>query len=557
MGIRSPHDGNVYRRRISAPLGALVLSLLAGCSVDPATRPSPDAALRAALAQAVGAEIQAYRDPAGGTAGAGTDPLQRYYGSGDNPPLWTTPVGPSPRGRLLLERLARADEEGLDPAAYDLERVRRALATGDTGELAAAEIRLSRGLADYASDLGADVSGDGDPLATAAAAADFAAWLDRLAPAWPAYRRLRDALGRYRGIADAGGWPAIAAGPLLKPGGDDPRVPVLRGRLAMTGDLERRGAESSERYDALLAQAVAGFQRRHGLEPDGLLGERTLAALNRPVAARIAQIERSLHALRGPDFRFRELGVVVNIAAAELHIVEDGETILASRTIVGRPDWPTPALRSRITAIELNPAWFVPTRIALEEILPKARDRGPEYLQQRGFRLFDRRSRELDAAKVDWASIDGSRLPFYLRQDPGPANPLGQVKFLFANAYDVFLHDTPQRGLFARAERTLSHGCIRVERAEEMALFLLAREGWDGAAYRRALAAGRTVRVPLSEPVPLHLVVLPAWVDGDGRLQFRDDPYAPPPTRLAAASPSCTGDRHGSGDRLPGSTPRS
>jgi len=414
---------------------------------------------------------------------------------------------------------------------------------GDAGGLAGADILLSRGLMRYAAALRGSDAPDAGVLAAAAGAADFGAWLDALAPANPAYRRLRAALAAYREIAAGGGWQPVAPGPTLKEGDIDTRVAALRRRLAATGDLTANAAGDPEVYDATVAAAVARFQTRHGLAPDGRAGTRTRAAVNRPAAYRIRQIETSLASLRGPDFRIGERGILVNIAAAELALVEGGETVLSSRAIVGRPDWPTPTLRSRVTAIEFNPPWVVPERIAQEEILPRIRDRGDAYLQRQGLHLIDRRNREIDAATIDWAALDGKALPFTFRQDPGPLNPLGRVKFLFANQYDVYLHDTPQRTLFVRPERALSHGCIRVEAAEPLAFRLLSEEGWTEERFRAALDKDTSHRVVLKRPLPVHLVSLSAWVDDDGAVQLREDPYAPPETvEVAGDGTSCPAD---------------
>lgn len=522
-------------------LGAvLAAAVLAGCARD-AGAPRPTAqALRDAIAVSLSrAEVAIARDDAPVDWNGGPSPIETLYLERGFDPIWVGPDGFAARGQLLLDRLARADREALDPAAYGIETVRAAAGTGNAGGLAVAEILLSRALLRYAADMHGGEPRDAAPLVAISAAADPNAWLDGLAPDDPGYRRLRDALARYREIDAAGGWPVVPAGPALKPGDIDPRVVPLRRRLAATGDLAA-GALDDPTYDDALAGAVSRFQARHGLDRDGRAGSRTLAAMNRPARYRVDQIAESLTTLRGPGFRSGGDGVVVNIAAAEIALVEDGAVVLRSRAIVGRPDWPTPTLRSRITAIDLNPPWYVPTRIALEEVVPKIRARGETYLQRNGLRLFDWRDRELDAATVDWAALDGGTLPFVLRQDPGPLNPLGRVKFVFANVFDVYLHDTPHRSLFVRTDRALSHGCIRVEAAERLALHLLAREGWSAGRFRAALEQVASHRIALRRPVPVYLVSLSAWVDADGTVQFREDPYAvSEPTGVAAAGKVC------------------
>ncbi len=507
-----------------------VMTALAACATDVARTPTPTPrplsaeALREAVGTALGVP--------GGVPSVDADPVGTFYRARDYQPLWVAPTGLTEPGRYVLSRLERSSEEAIDPREFKFEATK----WDDPASLAATEIALSRGMLRYAAALRGVQAQDAGLLAAASTGGDLAAWFDSLAPTDPAYRTLRSALARYREIAAAGGWPVLPPGAKLQPGAVDPRVLTLRQRLATTGDLAPDAATGPAFYDGALAAAVARFQARHGLQPDGIVGLRTLAALNVPADMRVSQIAEGLRVLRGPDFRFSGRGIVVNIAAAEASLIEDGRVLMTSRVIVGKPDWPTPILRSSITALEFNPSWVVPTRIALEEIMPRAREQGSAYLQRKGFRVFDGKSREIEAGAIDWASIKEDRMPVILRQEPGPGNPLGRVKFLFANSYDVYLHDTPSRGLFRRDDRALSHGCVRVEGALDLALLLLKGNGWAQTDMRRTLDGGETTRIRLAAPVAVHLVVLPAWTDADGSVQFREDPYASAATPEIAAS---------------------
>lgn len=515
---------------------ALIMTVLAGCANEEPAVGIQDEELQPAVASGLKAQdFTAYRDgvePAGKSASSS---LEAFYRTRNYKPIWVGSRGLTAQGSQLIQQLSNADDDALNPDWYSVAGFDPAKARLDVQELARTELMLSSALIRYAADLGGDHRSPSDNiLGRAAAAKDFAAFLDGLIPSDPTYRQLREALRHYRQILRAGGWGRVPRGARLEPGATGPRIASVRERLAITGDLPTSAAGGPNFYDGALEAAVKRFQARHGLDVDGVAGDRTFAAMNVPVETRVAQIEQALHNLRGPDFRIGERGIIVNIPAAEARVIESGRQVIRSRVIVGRPDWPTPTLKSEITSVILNPTWTVPRKIALQEILPRIRKQGIGYLRKRKFRVFDGRSRELNLAAIDWMKISGDRLPYVLRQDPGPANPLGRVKFLFANPYGVYLHDTPDKRLFDRGARTLSHGCIRVEEATALALHLLKNEpGWDRAAYAKALETGRTIHIRLSEPIPVHLVSLFVWVGQMGEVHFRDDPYAQP--RFAGA----------------------
>jgi murein L,D-transpeptidase YcbB/YkuD len=277
-----------------------------------------------------------------------------------------------------------------------------------------------------------------------------------------------------------------------------------------------------------LADALRRFQSRHGLDPDAVVGRRTIAALNTPSPQRAQQIEVNLERLRWLP---RDLGprhLLVDIADFRLELIEDGAPTLAMRVIAGRQARRTPFLSGEITSILLNPAWTVPEKIAIEDKLPLILD-DPSYLVDNGFKVFapsGNEWREVDPADVDWTLLSGTRFPYQLRQAPGPLNALGQIKFQLPNRHDIYLHDTPSRELFARTERAFSSGCIRVERALDLAERLLAADPtWTRARIEATIAAGSTVSVRLPAPLPVYLLYRTAWVDRNGVLQLREDIY--------------------------------
>jgi L,D-transpeptidase YcbB len=256
------------------------------------------------------------------------------------------------------------------------------------------------------------------------------------------------------------------------------------------------------------------------------VGRATRAALNVPVECRIdairVNLERARWVLRVP---LRDL-VLVDIAGFHLHLYRGGRSVWTTRVVVGRAFRKTPVFRSKIRTLVLNPTWTVPEVILEKDILPAAR-RDPGFVARRRLRVIDRAGREVDPASVDWSRYRSAReLPYQLRQAPGPGNPLGRIKFLFPNEHAVYLHDTPDRTLFAKAERAASSGCIRVEEPLELAVRLLADpERWSREALEREIATGRTETVRLGTPLPVVLMYWTVDFEEDGSVVFRRDLY--------------------------------
>jgi len=333
------------------------------------------------------------------------------------------------------------------------------------------------------------------------------------------------AMKTYEALSNTDGWPKLRNGPSLKLGAIDSRLTVLRERLRVTGDYRLEPKATEGPYDPPLDYAVRRFQARHGLVVDGVVGPRTRAALNVPAAERAAMLRRNLLRIRNlphwPD-RF----VLVQVPAFETAAIDHGATALRSRAIVGRQTRQTPELRSAIREVVFNPYWTVPIKIARRDIAPKMLE-NPNYLADRGIRAFA--SWAVGAPEIDPAAINWADLPttIKLRQEPGPKNALGTVKFLFPNPYDVYLHDTPNRTLFERLPRAFSSGCVRLDRAVDLAVWLLSDEPqWPDGRIRATAASGIRTPVRLPTPVPVIFIYLTAWAGRDGVVQFRNDLYA-------------------------------
>ena len=342
-----------------------------------------------------------------------------------------------------------------------------------------------------------------------------------------AHGRLRDALGRYEAIAEGGGWPSIPDGPLVEPG-DTARAQVeaLRSRLAKTDELGPADA-SGPVYDDALAAALAAFQRRHGLVVDSLLGGNTRAALNVPAAQRVEQIERALAQWddlpafpTGPDDRY----VMVNVPEFRVRAFEGGREALQMEVIVGETydGRETPLFHDTMERVVFRPFWNVPPGIAREELVPD----GPDALADEGFEIVSHYAADAEVYAMTAANLqrvaDGS---LRIRQKAGPDNALGLVKYLFPNRHAVYLHDTPADRLFERADRTFSHGCIRLEDPAAFGAWVLGPMGWDEGRVRQNMTEGERQVVTLEEHVPVYIVYLTVYADDEGAVYFLDDVY--------------------------------
>lgn len=342
------------------------------------------------------------------------------------------------------------------------------------------------------------------------------------------HQRLRAALRLYREYAQQGGWPTIPAGPVLKPGMQDPRVALLRERLSITGEwTPSLGPDGTDTYDADLVEATRRFQAQHGIDVDGVIGPATLRALNVSAAARVDQIrvnlERSRWISRSLEGQ-RDL-VIVNSAGFYLLTVVNGEFAWWTDVITGTPYHKTPIFTDQIRYVEFNPTWTIPPGILRNEILPKLRA-DPAYLVSKGYDLFGANGRKLDSTAIDWSAVNARRFPYRVVQPPGPTNALGLVKFMFPNKHNVYLHDTPSRELFSKTGRAFSHGCVRVQDPMKLAEVLLGhRNGTSRTEIDRIVASGKLTRINLNEPVRVAILYWTADPIWEGGIRFYEDVY--------------------------------
>ena len=466
--------------------------------------------------------------------------LKAYYVEGDGKLLWPTPT----RMRDFVEALKRAEQDGLNPSDYPSEHLGRLAGIagfGDRRSVAQVELYFSAILLRFSSDLkvGRFLPTKIDPklywqkktidpiraLTLFAETSDTRSFISRWQPGIADYATLKGLLAAYRQIETTGGWPVVPHVDAIKPGEQNPAVAAIHARLERTDDeLQGRRNAASLTYDDLLIRAVKRFQRQHGLEPDGVVGKRTIFAMNIPVSDRIRQIVLTMERWRWMPEDLGQSHIRVNIAGYELRHVRDGRVQQRMRVVVGKPYHQTPIFSDEIEYLEFNPYWNVPHSIAVNEELPKLKA-NPAARAARDFEAVVG-GRGVSLTSIDWSRMSRSNFPVRLRQKPGPHNALGRVKFMFPNRFNVYLHDTPSRSLFTRAQRAFSHGCIRLARPIDLAEKLLANTpAWSRERIDRVLESGKRTVVRLPANLPVHLTYATVWVDGDGEVQFRPDIY--------------------------------
>jgi len=344
------------------------------------------------------------------------------------------------------------------------------------------------------------------------------------------YKALQKALVKYLQIREEGGWEPVYLSKKLKPGMRDRGVYSLRERLRITGDYESCSeSDEEDRYDKCLQDAVKHFQKRNGLKADAVVGPVTVKVLNQSVNERITKIRLNLDRIKWLKKRDAKRHVIINIPAFTLYFEEDGKLIQTMRVITGKPNHPTPIFSDTVEYIVLNPYWNIPKSIIQKEMIPKLM-RNPNAMARQGIEIhagWGKDAEKISGGSVNWAQYRYSKtMPFRFAQVPGTKNALGKVKFLFPNKFSVYMHDTPTKYLFKRNKRAFSHGCIRLQKPRElMRTFSTFNDNLDFDDAQKILKGKKKTYVNLKEKVPIDVIYLTAWIDYDGKLQFRDDVY--------------------------------
>jgi murein L,D-transpeptidase YcbB/YkuD len=478
--------------------------------------------------------------------------LEQLYGQNAWLPLWVKSGQVTPQAQALVDSLAEADDQGLESADYDANLLKDWLAgaAANPREIASFDVALSLSAMRYLShlylgrvnprtvnfgfnierkrvdlpNLIQKISQSGRPL-------DL---IHAMEPRLPLYLALKAVLPRYRKLAKDVKTPHFAFPAKFGPGGQDKGVPALRRFLHELGDLEevKPGMADSTLYDADLAAAVKSFQQRHGLGGDGVIGKGTLAHLNFPLTARLEQIQLGMERLRWLPNEIPGTYLMVNIPSFQLFGFRDGAgfgrhdiqmNVIVGEAANGRN---TPAFHADMTYVNFRPYWNVPYKITAKELLPIIQ-RNPGYLAHNNMEIVAGFGPNAPAYEPSGANIQMLATgALKLRQKPGPKNALGLVKFAFPNHNNVYLHSTPSKGLFQRARRDFSHGCIRVQDPVGLAEWVLKDRGeWNRARIESAMSSGSQKTVTLKQAIPVFLFYSTVLADERGRVGFFEDLY--------------------------------
>ncbi len=468
-----------------------------------------------------------------------------FHASLDYQSVWSNPE----RLSQLIAAVSGLRADGLDPEHYALSTARQIHARLDNGQALSApdELLLTRAYLTALLHLGQGVLDPGavephwrrQPASTLdrnaflmqaqQGLADISAAFDKARPSVLHYPALRKAYVDLQNTLEQAQAPVIPAGPSIREGMRDPRVPLLRERLRFEG-FHLVEPDDSLRHDPELVAAVMAYQRAKRLTPDGIVGRATLAALNLSPAAQLDTLRINLERMRWLANEHRSHYVLSNIAAADIRYIRNGEAIWHARSQVGRPARRTPLLVSDITHLTLNPTWTVPPTILRQDKLPEIRA-DIDYLARNNMQVLDASGQTLDPRSIDWEHPGN----IMLRQDAGDGNALGRVAIRFPNPFQVYLHDTPSQRLFGRDQRAFSSGCVRVEHAFEL-VKLLVEDGsntpFDTVMER--LDSGRTSQFSLDRRIPVVLSYWTAEAGEDGAVAFFPDVYGHDPAILAA-----------------------
>jgi L,D-transpeptidase YcbB len=512
-------------------IGIFLIAVVCGGGVSNAQDTSED--LRNRLDHALSTKI------------IGTEPFYRpeqvkaFYNATEFEPAWSTTVDAS----MLMAVVQFAVDEGLNPDDYHLQAWRRYALESEISlhDKVTVDILLTDAFMHFGTHL---LSGKIDPstlyfsmwesdkrtvdlvflLQQALREKSIVKTLDNLRPNYPHYQSLRQALRHFRSLASTYEWPKIEGEITVEPGMADERIVSIRQRLAITGHYTPDDFRDSTHYDSVLVMAMQKFQQDYGLEPDGIIGKRTLAALNASPETLIQKIVINMERYRWLPEVPRDEYVSVTIPFFKMDVMKRDSVVMTMKAIVGKPERKTPVFNSDIHYLILNPTWTVPPTILRQDVLPAVKQ-NIGYLKRNKLRVINKKGEEIDPADLPWASYTHRNFPYQLRQDPGIGNSLGLIKFQFPSNHTIFLHDTNLPSLFSRNYRALSSGCIRIDHPFQLTSYIIRETAWSDEQVAKVINSGKTQTIILPKYVPIQIIYITVLVNKNNNVQFAEDIY--------------------------------
>lgn len=473
------------------------------------------------------------------------DAVDAFYLEREGEPLWINGSGLNRSGQDLLDVLKQAWMNGLNPSKYHVDEIENWKDSGKRNDysLTAVEVLLTDGYAEYIRDLsgmrvdpkelGLDQRGWLYRISAQEALSylkqhqdDIAEFMLMREPQTASYQGFKSELVKLvDNLADIEKNAAIKIDGVLRPGYGNSNVPALRQRFGISPPSQ----EARYTYDPILVSAVMDFQKENGLKPDGLIGKQTLHAINKTQLDKIDQLIVNLERLRWIPEEKPDRFIIVNIPSYTLWAVDHGKVAFEMPVIVGRKKRATPTFISEIHGVRFNPTWTVPKTIKREDIVPKLQE-NPNYLADKGMELYGGYNSDaptLDPSVIDWNNIEEEELKnLRMVQAAGVNNPLGQVRVLMPNSYNVYLHDTNEKQDFARVNRSKSSGCVRMKDPQKVADFILKyRADWTQEMVDNFVGSKETQDIYVQEKMPVYMLYHTAWLGDKSRIMYGEDLY--------------------------------
>jgi murein L,D-transpeptidase YcbB/YkuD len=493
-----------------------------------------------------------------------SESLQEFYQNREYKEVWSNGNKPSKQAEDLVAAIADSKYEGLNPDDYYTKELASFFQENDKNqpkfkslnrdELVQLDFLLSEAYLKLASNVEvgkvnpADVDenwkmeakkAEIDPsqlLSELSIGGSVQNSLDQLRPDLELYKKGREVLGKLyaKSKSDTLTWKPVYLDKALEVGESDASIPQLKDRLVYWGFLDQSNVENSALFDDKMEIGLKKFQLANGMADDGKIGNMTVAALNNSTQDLIDAASVNMERLRWlPELPWKEEMVLVNIANFELEYMQNGDTTLSAKIIVGKEYNESPVFTAPMSYIVFSPYWNIPESITRDEIIPSYnKDSG--YFRDKNMEVVSNSGEVISEKSVNWNVKSGEPLPFRVRQKPGGDNSLGLVKFMFPNDYNIYIHDTPARSLFSKEQRALSHGCVRIENPALFAKTLLNDSSWDDEKIDEAMHQDKEEAVKLNREIPVVILYLTFWADEYGRAHFREDIYKRDATVLAA-----------------------